>query len=94
MILAVICAIAAAEPEPGSRKDVAYINVEPSRWTLGTAAVERVVALEDGKLLLKSLKDKSTGRELVSSAQRRRRNSSSASATPRSRHGLHRSLEA
>ncbi len=66
MILGVFCAIAAAEPEPGSRKDVAYINVEPSRWTLGTAAVQRVVALEDGKLLLKSLKDKTTGRELAS----------------------------
>jgi len=44
-----------------------YIRAEGSQWTLGTATVERVVALEEGKLLLKSLKDKVTGRELISS---------------------------
>ena len=45
----------------------AYITAEGNRWTLGTAAVERVVALEKGKLLLRSLKNKVTGRELISS---------------------------
>ena len=44
--------------------DEAYIKDEGNRWTLGTATVERVVALEDGKLLLKSVKNKVTGREL------------------------------
>ena len=45
--------------------DQGYIKAEENRWTLGTAAMERVVALEDGKLLLKSFKSKATGRELV-----------------------------
>ena len=43
----------------------AYIRADGHRWTLGTATVERVVVLEDGRLLLKSLKNKRTGRELV-----------------------------
>ncbi len=45
----------------------AYIRAEGNRWILGTATAERVVALEEGKLLLKSFKDKVTGRELISS---------------------------
>ena len=45
----------------------AYITAEGNRWTLGTDAAERVVALEEGKLLLKSFKNKVTGRELISS---------------------------
>jgi hypothetical protein len=44
----------------------AYIRAERQRWTLGTATVERVVALEHGRLLLKSLKNQRTGRDLVS----------------------------
>jgi len=43
----------------------AYIKAEGQRWTLGTAAAERVVALENGRLLLKSLKNKATSTELV-----------------------------
>jgi hypothetical protein len=45
--------------------DEGYIKDDGNSWTLGTAAVERVIALEDGKLLLKSLKSKATGREFV-----------------------------
>lgn len=45
--------------------DDAYIRTEANRWTLGTAQMERVVALQDGKLLLTSLKNKVTGRELI-----------------------------
>jgi len=45
--------------------DEGAIKADGTRWTLGTAAIERVVALEDGKLLLKSLKNKITGRELI-----------------------------
>lgn len=48
--------------------DGACVKDEGNRWVLGTAAVERTIALEDGKLLLKSLKDKVSGRELVSGA--------------------------
>ena len=44
---------------------VHYISSGGHRWTLGTAAAERVIAFEDGKLLLKSLKNKATGRELI-----------------------------
>ena len=45
--------------------DDAYIHSKKGEWSLGSSAVERVVALEDGRLVLKSLKDKRTGRELV-----------------------------
>jgi hypothetical protein len=45
--------------------DDGYIKSDGHQWTLGTAAVERVVAFEDGKLLLKSFKDKAAGRELI-----------------------------
>lgn len=43
----------------------AYINREGTVWTFGTASVARVVALEDGKLLLKSFRAGAAGRELV-----------------------------
>ncbi len=42
-----------------------YIKHDGTTWTLGTASVERVVALEEGKLLLKSFKDKASGNELA-----------------------------
>jgi hypothetical protein len=45
--------------------DEGPIKADGTRWTLSTAAVERVVALENGKLLLKSLKNKISGRELI-----------------------------
>ena len=45
--------------------DDASIQAESNRWILSAAAMECVVVLEDGKLLLKSLKDKSTGSELI-----------------------------
>jgi hypothetical protein len=45
--------------------DDGYIKSDGHRWTLGTAAAERVIAFENGKLLLKSLKNKATGRELI-----------------------------
>ena len=50
----------ASEPSPG-----AYIQRDGTTWTLGTGAVERVVALEDGKLLLKQFKDKVSGQDLA-----------------------------
>ena len=43
----------------------AYITCDGTTWTLGTAAAERVVALEDGKLLLKGLRDKASGQTLL-----------------------------
>ncbi len=45
--------------------DEGYLKDQGNRWTLGTATTERVIALEDGKLLLKSLKNKVTGRDLI-----------------------------
>ena len=42
----------------------AYIKREETKWTFGTASVQRVVALEEGKLLLKSLRGKA-GHELA-----------------------------
>lgn len=44
----------------------AYVRREGTGWAFGTASVERVVALEDGRFLLKNFRNKATGRELVS----------------------------
>ena len=43
----------------------AYIRRDGTKWTIGTASVERVVALEDGKLLLKQYRDKVSGLDLA-----------------------------
>jgi hypothetical protein len=45
--------------------DDAHLTADGNHWILGTSTVERVVALEDGKFLLKSFKNKTTGRELI-----------------------------
>ncbi len=45
------------------RNSDAYVKQEGTTWTFGTASVERTVALEDGRLLLKSFKIK--GREVA-----------------------------
>jgi hypothetical protein len=43
----------------------ATIQQDGQRWKLETAAMERVVALEDGRLSLKSFKNKASGHELI-----------------------------
>ena len=43
----------------------ARVEREGAQWTFGTASVQRVVALEDGKLLLRRFRAGPTGRELV-----------------------------
>ena len=45
--------------------DEGYVRRSKGSWTFGTRAVERTVALEDGKFLLKSFKNKLAGREMV-----------------------------
>ena len=45
--------------------DDATIKQDGPQWKLETATMERVIALEDGKLLLKSFKNKASGRELI-----------------------------
>ena len=58
-VLMSVCGYALADPPSG------YIERDGTAWAFGTATVERVVALEDGKLLLKSFKDKVLGRDLA-----------------------------
>ncbi len=43
----------------------AYIKARPNRWTMGTSRVEKTVALEGGRLVLKSLRNKSSGHEMA-----------------------------
>ncbi len=43
----------------------AYIERDGTTWRFGTSNVERVVALEDGRLLLKQFTDKVSGQELT-----------------------------
>ncbi len=43
----------------------AEIRQRGDQWTLRTSRMERVVALEDGRLVLKGFRDRTTGRELV-----------------------------
>ena len=45
--------------------DTADIRQRGNQWTLRTSRIERVIALEDGRLVLKQFKDLTTGRELV-----------------------------
>jgi hypothetical protein len=54
-----LCGISSAAAED------AYIKREGGRWHCNSKTMERVIALEDGKLLLTSLRDKTTGRELI-----------------------------
>lgn len=42
-----------------------YIKSEGARWVLGTASVEKVVALEEGRLLLRSFKSRVSGQEMA-----------------------------
>ncbi len=55
-LLLMVLTIPAMTEEPG-----VYIKRDGSTWTMGTTTVERVVALEDGKLILKQIKDKESG---------------------------------
>ena len=50
-----------SEVEAGSD---AYVRANGSKWTLGSASVERTVSLNDGKFLLESFKNKLNGKEL------------------------------
>lgn len=50
---------------PAQCVDDAFIKQEGSRWDFGTSKAKRVVALENGKLLLKSFENRVSGRELV-----------------------------
>jgi hypothetical protein len=43
----------------------AYVRRDGTTWAIGTAAVERVVALENGRLVLKQFRDKVSGRNLA-----------------------------
>src|ERR1019366_6794804 len=47
--------------------DSAEIIQHGNQWTLRTSRMERVIALEDGRLVLKRFTDRTTGRELVAS---------------------------
>jgi len=47
------------------RSGDAYVKREGARWAFGTASVARVVVLENGKLLLKSLRAGAAGSELA-----------------------------
>ncbi len=47
--------------------DEATIRQRGNQWTLRTSQMERVIALEDGRLVLKRFTDRTAGRELVAS---------------------------
>jgi hypothetical protein len=49
----------------GLQSEDAYIATEDAKWILGTASVERIIALENGKFHLISFKHKSAGLEMV-----------------------------
>ncbi|MHB0998907.1 MAG: alpha-amylase family protein [Armatimonadota bacterium] len=43
----------------------AYIRHDDTQWIIGTSAVEKVVTLDNGRFLLKSLKDKTTDQDMT-----------------------------
>ena len=47
--------------------DEATIRQRGNQWTLRTSQMERVIALEDGRLVLKRFTDRTAGRKLVAS---------------------------
>jgi hypothetical protein len=59
--------VAASAGEPRVvRSGDGYVKLERDCWTFGTDAVERVLVLRDGRLLLERLEDRRSGRQLVS----------------------------
>ncbi|MGA2656376.1 MAG: hypothetical protein ABSH34_02550 [Verrucomicrobiota bacterium] len=54
-----------AYADPVATGGEGYIRSEGARWTLGAAGVEKIVALEDGRFLLRSFKSTATGQELA-----------------------------
>jgi hypothetical protein len=48
-----------------TRSDDAYVRDEGQTWTVGCATAERVIALEDGKLVLKSCRNRVTAHEWI-----------------------------
>jgi len=54
-----------ARAEQAASSDDGYIKSQGTWWVLGTASVEKVVALEEGKFQLRSFKSKASGQELV-----------------------------
>ncbi len=50
--------------------DDAYIKARRNQWRMGTGSVEKIVALENGRLVSKSLKNKISGREMVAPGAR------------------------
>jgi hypothetical protein len=61
---------AAGDPSMNNatKKNDAYVKTDGAQWTLGTSKMERIVALTDGRLVLKSLKNKASGCDLAGSA--------------------------
>ena len=68
ILTAILLAAAfSSRPKPPRRHGptTRRIASDGKSWTLTTGRVEQVVALEDGRLVLKSLKNQATGRELI-----------------------------
>ena len=42
-----------------------YVRHQQGRWVIGTSLVEKVIALDDGRLSLTSFKNKISGRECI-----------------------------
>lgn len=61
----VLALLVLAAAKVATAAEDASIRRDGTTWIMATSAVQRVVALEDGKFLLKSLKNKVTGRELA-----------------------------
>jgi hypothetical protein len=60
---------AAAVQGGGAASGDGYVRAEATRWTLGTASVEKVVSLEGGRLLLRSFRNRQSGREMMVNRQ-------------------------
>jgi len=64
-VLAQAAIAAAGLPAGDLTSDDAYLRRQGDAWVLGTSAMERTIALRNGRLLLVGLKNKRSGRELV-----------------------------
>ena len=67
-IIAVFCFLYSSKFLALTSED-AYINTDGTAWTLGTASVEKTIALEGGMLVTRSFKNRTSGHQLSPAAQ-------------------------
>ena len=75
LLVVLLLASASGAVVVNARAEEAYVQRNGDAWTIGTAKVERELALKTGRLVTTSWKDKKTGRQLLPGRNRSPMNS-------------------